>query len=262
MRENYCADCRVEGIPDPDVPNRWECPQCHRHILSHHAHDEFRVTQAAGLQGASSEVQDGIPVREVARYVAEDGRGSGVDIERDASDNSRAQRTMHPVGPAPRDPQGRRKQADEQEAVRVLLPTFNRLHGTAYETIGRGVDAHGDDVIAQSPRKGEPPVRFQVTFADTDHELRKSISLGKPFAAEGTEEQLLARAAAAFREKVLAPDRSAVLVLDGGGVVTAPGTVERFARENRDGLATAPFREVWWVDHAPGGVVRRLAPEA
>ena len=31
-------------------------------------------------------------------------------------------------------------------------------------------------------------------------------------------------------------------------------------RDYRADLAKAPFREVWWIDHAPGGVVRRLWP--
>ena len=83
------------------------------------------------------------------------------------------------------------------------------------------------------------------------------------FSAEGSEEDILTRAVEAFREKVKrSPDRSEVLVLDGGGVVTAPGTVEQFARTYRTELAAAPFREVWWLDHSPGGVVRRLASGA
>jgi hypothetical protein len=84
-------------------------------------------------------------------------------------------------------------------------------------------------------------------------------SRGKPFVGEGKEEDILALAGGAFLDKVLLPDPSAVLVLHGGGVVMARGAVERFAREKSAALQSAPFREVWWVDHAPGGVVGRLA---
>jgi hypothetical protein len=170
-------------------------------------------------------------------------------------------RTLKPAAPAPRDPKGEQKRAEEQEAVRLLLATFNKLNGTAYERITSGTDERGDDVIAESRREGEPAVRFQVTFADSDGALRASIARGRTFSAEGTEEELLARAAEARRKKALAPDRDAVLVIDGAGIVTPPGTIERFARERRGALESAPFREVWWVDHAPGGVVRRLWPE-
>ena len=261
MKANYCADCRAEAVPDPEVPSRWQCPKCKRHILVFEVTDELQLKDAVGMQGQSAESRDGLPIREFARHVAEDGGGSGIDIEREEAGPSNVKRTMHPAAPAPRDPQGERKRAEEREAVRLLLPAYNKLHGTAYETVASGKDEHGDDVIAESPKEGEPAIRFQVTVAESDGALRASISRGKAFSTEETEEVLLSRAAGALRNKTLAPDREAVLVLDGAGIVTPPGTVERFVREHRGALEVAPFREVWWVDHAPGGVIRRLWPD-
>jgi len=261
MKANYCADCRVEGVPDYEHPNRRRCPQCQREILAFSVADEYHLTEAIGTHGHSAETRGGLPVRELARHVAKDGGTSGIDIEREDGGPSKVRRALHPAAPAPRDPQGERKRAEEQEAVRLLLTVFNKFHDTAYETVTSGKDERGDDVIAESPKEGEPAVRFQVTFSDSDGAMRASIARGKAFSAEGTEEDILTRAVGALRKKALAPDREAVLVLDGTGIVTTPGTVERFVREHRGALEAAPFREVWWVDPAPGGVVCRLWPE-
>lgn len=261
MEANFCADCRIEGIPDPEVPNRWQCPTCKRNILAFQVTDTLQLKDAIGMYGQSATSHAGLPVREVARHVAEDGGGSAIDIEREEAGPSTVKRSMHPAAPAPRDPQGERKRAEEQEAVRLLLPGYNKLHGTGYETVASGKDDRGDDVIAESPKEGETSLRFQVTFADSDGALRASIARGNAFSAEATEEVLLARSAAALRKKSLAPDREAILVLDGAGIITPPGTVERFVREHRGSLEVAPFREVWWVEHAPGGVIRRLWPD-
>jgi hypothetical protein len=261
MKENYCARCDVEGVPDPVVPNRWQCPRCHGNIFALSVHERMQLEDALGMQGQSAETRDGFPVREFARHVAKDGGSSGIDIEREENGSGQVRQTLHPAAPAPRDPQGERKRAEERQAVTLLLGGFNRFHGTFYDRVRSGDDDRGDDVIAESSKEEEPDVRFQVTFADTDGKLRASIARGKAFSAEGTEEQLLVRAAAALQNKADASDPEAVLILDGGGVVTTPGTVERFAREHRQALESAPFREVWWVDHAPGGVIRRLWPE-
>ena len=52
-----------------------------------------------------------------------------------------------------------------------------------------------------------------------------------------------------------------------GGVTFAVRVIPRGSRDAIEGaygeaLKVAPFREVWWVDHAPGGVIRRLSPDA
>lgn len=223
-------------------------------------HDQAELRDAVGMQGTSSERRGGLPVREVARHVSESGDASGTDVERAEDGGSVVRRTLQAAGPRPRDPGGNRKRDEELQAVNLLLPVFNQLHGTAYDALTSGVDERGEDVVASSRRETERPVVFQLIFADTEGALRKSISTGTEYAAGGTEEQLVDRFAAALHKKSRRPDREAILVLDGAGVTTTPGTVERLARECRADLANAPFREVWWVDHAPGGVVRRLWP--
>ncbi len=258
MEPNYCPECGAELVADANVPNRWECPRCHKELRRIEVSDTTGCQEALGLHGASSETRDGLPVREMARHVSEEGHSSGTDVDRGQGGQSRVQRTMQPSAPAPRDPAGERKRADERAAVRALLPAYNRLHGTAYDTVTSGDDGRGDDVVASSPADRDPPRRFQVTFADTEGRLRASISRGQAYAGAGSEDDLLARFAEALRAKARAPDREAVLVLDGGGIVTPPGTVERFVQEYRRDLEAAPFGEVWWVDHAPGGTVRRL----
>ena len=134
MYENYS---RLPGQrhPRPQNSGPLGVPAVPPASPSYQVQDQLSLSEALGMQGALSETRDDIPVREVARHVAEDGRGSGVDIDRGECGNSRAKRTMHPVAPAPRDPPGERKRADEREAVRVLLPDFNRLHRTSYEKI-------------------------------------------------------------------------------------------------------------------------------
>jgi hypothetical protein len=109
-------------------------------------------------------------------------------------------------------------------------------------------------------RRDEPTIDFQVTFIDGDGRLRASISEGRPYEAESSEEELLARFAKALRKKAMAPDPDGVLVLDGRGVCTPRGMIERFVRDYRGDLGAAPFREVWYVDHAPGGLVDRIWP--
>jgi hypothetical protein len=192
--------------------------------------------------------------------VDKDGSASSTDIEREKPSGSKMRRAIQPVAPAPRDSDGLRKRAEEREAVKALLPNYNKLHGTSYESVVSGEDSRGDDVIAQSVKECEPPMQFQVTFADNDGSLRASIARGMPYALEESEEELLARAVGALRKKKLAPDRDTILVLDGAGIITPPGIIDRFVREHHGELGAAPFREVWWVDHAIGGVARRLWP--
>lgn len=223
-------------------------------------HDQVKLSDAVGMQGASNERRGGLPTREVARHVSERGDASGTDVERTEDGGSIVRRTVQPAGPSPRDAGGNRKREEELRAVELLLPAFNRLHGTAYDTLASGADERGEDVVVSSQRATERPVVFQLIFADTEGALRASISTGKAYAASGTEEQLISRFAKALHKKSLHPNREAILVLDGAGVTTAPGTVERLVRDCHVDLAKAPFREVWWVDHAPGGVVRRLWP--
>jgi hypothetical protein len=260
MNEDVCGECGVKGIPDPEMPNVWWCPQCNRRLLAVSVFEEVGLKESLGMHGRSADCHDGLPVRESARHVAEDGSASSVDIERKQDGSSELKRGLKPTAAAPRDPSGERKRTEEMQAVRALLAAYNKLHETTYETVESGPDERGDDVIAKSPKEDEPPVRYQVTFADSDGKLRASISRGIDFSAAGTEEQLLARAAAAVQKKSLAPDHDAVLILDGAGIAIPPGTVERFVRDHRIVLEAAPFREVWWVDHAPGGVIRRIWP--
>lgn len=261
MEANYCADCGVEGIVDPADPSRWNCPICKRDILLIGICDDLKLKDEIGTHGKSAECHDGLPERESARHVDKDGGGSGIDIERGEGGVSKVTRRMRRAAPLPRDPSGDRKRAEEQQAVRILIPTYNHLHGSLYQMLAAGKDDQGEDVIAESSKDGESSIRFQVTFADSDGALRASISKGKPYSAEESEKELLARTATALQKKSLSPDYDVVLVLDGAGIVTPPGSVERFVKDYRELLKVAPFREVWWVDHAPGGVIRRLWPE-
>ena len=261
MKANYCTECGVEGIPDRGIPDMWKCPQCHRLFLAMNVAQKIPLKDALGTHSRSQESHGVLPVRESARHVAEDGSASAVDIVRYNLVASKVERSMQPASPAPRDPQGARKRSEELQAVRILLPSYNKLHGTTYESLTSGIDEHGDDVIAESSTAGEVAIRFQLTFAESNGTLRASISRGNKFSRQETEEELLARAAGALRKKSLSPDRKSILVLDGAGIITSPGTVDRFAKEYVHELTAAPFREVWWVDHAPGGVIRRLWPD-
>src|SRR5258708_3984858 len=170
MHENYCKDCQVEGIPD-EVPNRWRCPECGRTILALTASDEVKATEALGMQGASDERRGDFPLREFARHLAGDGTSSAIDIERLDNGLAKTLRSRQPACAAPRDAGGERKHADELEAVRVLLPFYNKQHGTSYQVVDSAEDARGDDVTARSPNANEPVRRFQVTFADRNGRL-------------------------------------------------------------------------------------------
>src|SRR4051794_30747433 len=117
MGQSYCPECKVEGVPDPSAPNRWECPRCHSKVSLIEVSEAIRCRQAIGLHGASSETRGGLPVREMVRHVNEEGHSSGTDVERGEGGQSRVQRTTQPAAPVPRDPQGERKRADERAAV-------------------------------------------------------------------------------------------------------------------------------------------------
>ena len=259
-KPHYCATCGVECAPDPEIPNCWVCPRCEGKLLSREVSDTLVCREALGVHGISSDTRDGIPVREFARHVNERGHASGTDVERGDAVQANVQRTLRPSVPIPRDPGGEQKRLEERNVVRLMLPKYNELHGTGYGSLASGPDEQGTDVIAVSQHQGEGSLEFQITFADTEGRLRVSIAQGRPYDANVSEDDPLARFAEALRQKSLARDPNAVLVLDGGGIAAPPGTVERFVRRYRHDLETAPFREVWWVDHAHGGVVRRLWP--
>lgn len=259
MGPNYCEKCSVEGYPDPRVGNRWICPVCHGTMIHVEATDSIDLRDAFGMHGASDQIRDGLPTREFAHTVGLYDEASAMEVKRDAAGRSEIQRTMTPTGPSPRDAQGERKRAEELRAVRAVLAEYNRHHGTAYDSIASGEDARGVDVVASSRRPEDPAIDFQLTFVDTEGGLRASIARGEPYSVDGSEEELLDRFARALRKKSLAADPDAILILDGAGVVTTAGTIDRFVRDHRQDLKQAPFREVWYVDHTPGGVVRRLS---
>jgi len=262
MPPNYCEKCGVEGIPDPQAKNQWECPRCHGKLIHVEAKDSLIIRDAFGMHGFSDRNLNGLPTREFARTVGLDGEASATEVERLGSRQSKIQRSMHPTGPSPRDSKGNRKRHEEIRAVTAMLVEYNRLHGTAYNLVAPGDDARGVDVIVWSQSPGEAPLNFQVTFVDTEGRLRVSISEGEPYSAEGSEEDLLNlnRFDDALRNKLRKPDPASVLVLNGAGIVTPAGTIERFMREHHHDLEGAPFREVWYVDQTPGGVICRLSP--
>jgi len=260
MKPNYCPRCEVEGIADPGIPDCWVCPQCNGRLFLREISDTLQCREAVGAHGASLDTRGGLPARELAREVNERGDSSGSDVERGDMGQAKITRILRPAAPMPRDPGGEQKRLEERNVVQVLLPTYNELHGTKYESVESGVDEQGTDVIASSQCLGEAHLDFQITYVDTEGRLRASIARGQAYDAELSEEDLLTRFIDALRKKCLAPDTNAILVLDGGGIVTPHGTVERFVRQYQRELELAPFREVWWVDHAPGGVIRRLWP--
>jgi hypothetical protein len=49
-----------------------------------------------------------------------------------------------------------------------------------------------------------------------------------------------------------------VLVLDGSGVTTSPGTLDRFVSEYDEQLRTVNFKEIWWSDWRDFGLRRKL----
>jgi hypothetical protein len=259
MGPNYCEGCGVEALLDAENSNRWICPTCRKSFIYVSVIDALQIRDAFGMHGVSAQTQNGLPAREYARTVGLNNEASGMDVSRNAAGQAVTQRTMEPVAPSPRDPQGERKRAEELDAVKSMLPAYNRLHGTAYDSTVSGEDDRGVDVVATSRSPEQPALDFQLTFVDTDRRLRASVARGIPYAAVASEEELLDRFASAVRRKSLAPDPDAVLVLDGAGVVTTSGTIDRFERDHQEILKQAPFREVWYVDQSPGGMIRRLA---
>ncbi len=254
-----CSRCDIEGIPNPSVPNQWTCPKCGGRLVSLEVSTQIKFREALGSYGVSKGTCGELPARESTRHVSELGQASGTDVERAEDGRSTVRRLMHPSGPTPRDPSGAQKRREEIEAVEKILPVYNRLHGTEYREVVSGEDGRGVDVVAKYVG-GERSIDFQVTFIDCEGRLRASISQGRPYDDELPEEALLARFAQALKKKAMAPDRDGVLVLDGRGVTTPRGTIERFVRDYRSDLGAAPFREVWYVDHAPGGIVKRIWP--
>lgn len=245
-------------LPDASVPGRLKCVGCGAGLVQVQTGGTLTPRGALGLHATSGDAVEGLPRREATRHVDDRGSESGTDVTR-TEGGADVRRSASPAGPTRRDPQGERKREEELTAVRSVLSRFNRLHGTSYESVRSGPDAEGVDVIADSRVANEPPINFQLTFADTDGKLRASLSKGQPYATDLPEEELIARFEAAVAKKSSNANPQWVLVLDGYGVVTPPGTVERFARDS-SALPQSGFREVWWADASPGGVVRRLWP--
>ncbi len=254
-----CSRCGVEGVADPSFPNRWTCPRCGGQLILQEINQQIEFRDEVGAYGTSEGTFGGLPARESTRHVSKLGHVSGTDVERAEDGQSTVLRMLRPSGPTPRDPAGVQKRREEIETVEKMLPAYNRLHGTHHLEVVSGEDPRGVDVVAKS-QHGEPPIHFQLTFIDTEGRLWASVSKGRPYDAESSEEALLARFAKALKDKATEPDSDRILVLDGRGVVTPQGTIGRFVRVYRSDLAAAPFREVWYVDHAPGGVVNRIWP--
>ena len=49
MPPNYCEKCGVEGIPDPQAKNRWECPRCHGKLIHVEANNSLIIRDAFGM---------------------------------------------------------------------------------------------------------------------------------------------------------------------------------------------------------------------
>ncbi len=258
-----CGRCGVECVADPSFPNRWTCPRCGGKLIFVECNQQIEFRDEWGVYGTSEGTFGGLPARESTRHVSKLGHASGTDVERAEDGQSKVLRMLRPSGPTPRDPAGLQKEREQIEAVQKMLQAYNRLHGTHYLELITGVDldSRGEDVVAKS-QHGEPPIVFQLTFIDTEGRLWASVSKGRPYDAKSSEEALLARFAKALKEKAKAPDSDRILVLDGRGVYTPQGMIERFVRDYRSDLTAAPFREVWYVDHAPGGFVNRIWPPA
>ena len=158
MPPNYCEKCGVEGVPDPQAKNQWECPRCHGKLIHVEAKDSLIIRDAFGMHGFSDRNLNGLPTREFARTVGLDGEASATEVERLGSRQSKIQRSMHPTGPSPRDSKGNRKRHEEIRAVTAMLVEYNRLHGTAYNLVAPGDECQrgGCDRVESKPRRGSP----------------------------------------------------------------------------------------------------------
>jgi hypothetical protein len=260
MSPNYCEKCNAECDPDPQASGRWICPICQGVLVKAGTSDTMTFREALGVHGHSDQLKDGLSSREFAQTVGFDNEASAMEVERNNGGPSEFKRTSKPTKPSPRDPRGERKKAEERACVNAMLPVFNLTHGSSYDSVKSGDDPGGVDVIAFSQRTEEPAIEFQLTHVDTDEILWESVALGIPYSSVGAEAELMDRFGKAMSVKFEAPIPNAILILDGAGIVTTAGTIERLVREYKEDLRRAKFREVWYVDPTPGGVIRRIAP--
>jgi hypothetical protein len=143
--------------------------------------------------------------------------------------------------------------------VLAILPHYNALHGPDYDRVESDPANATWDVLGRSRSSRFTPLFCQVTFADTESPRNLARS-GATHVEQLSEEDLLKRFWAAVDAKRYRADAAGILVFHGWGVVTAPGTVERFARDFAAELAAIAFAEIWWSDTGTGGVIRRLKP--
>ena len=133
MPPNYCEKCGVEGIPDPQAKNQWECPRCHGKLIHVEANDSLIIRDAFGMHGFSGRNLNGLPTREFARTVGLDGEASATEVERLGSRQSKIQRSVHPTGPSSRDSKGNRKRHEEITGRCAQNVKSRSLHGPRFQ---------------------------------------------------------------------------------------------------------------------------------
>ncbi len=245
-------------VQDSTDPRIFSCPDCGARSIHVHVTESLALKESLGLHGQSATKVDGLPSTEFTRSVGADGETSAQDVERSTA-GSRVLRSGSLPEPYRRDVRGETMRAEERRAVRAILPRYNALHGTDYDGVESDPANETWDVIGRSRSGRFAPLFCQVTFADTvsPRNLAQSEAI---HAEQLSEEELLKRFWTAVEAKRYRVDAAGILVLHGWGVVTAPGTVERFARDFATELAAIAFAEIWWSDTATGGVIRRLRP--
>jgi hypothetical protein len=133
MPPNYCEKCGVEGIPDPQAKNQWECPRCHGKLIHVEANDSLIIRDAFGMHGFSGRNLNGLPTRKFARTVGLDGEASATEVERLGSRQSKIQRSVHPTGPSSRDSKGNRKRHEEITGRCAQNVKSRSLHGPRFQ---------------------------------------------------------------------------------------------------------------------------------
>lgn len=235
---SVCKKCGGTMAQRSD-PRLWQCTSCGAGVMELFLEDKIGVSDALGVEGQSKAKVDGLPEQEFSRFSDERGGTSAQDVDRSQPDGDVDRVVRHPTRYR-RDAQGKMKRAEECDAVRRLLRSFNEVHGTAHrdvESDERDLDAD----VRVDDRK------FQVTQAD----CVPWRGLGSSAAAHAehlTEAELVERFLAAAEAKKTRAAADLVLVLDGAGVSTPQGTVKKLMTEKQTALAAIGFAEIWWSD--------------
>ncbi len=217
--------------------------------------DGFQMTDGVDAVDESTTTIGGLPAKEGQRSVLGDGQTSSMDVDRQTAPVQVRRTASHPKR------YHQNKTVEELEAVKRMLPAYNKVNGSDYDTANWAEDQNSAvDVVTTSKTSGAPEGLFQIT--KIDDKVWRDLAQKGSHKNSPTENEYLKRVWRAVEDKqnlyASGEKQKIVLVLDDWGVTTK-GTVENFQRKYDKKLKTTGFKEVWWSSRASSGVILKLS---